>query len=270
MACGIFRADIDVALGRADREARDGHALDQQEGVTFHDHAVGEGAAVALVGVADDVFAAGRRVGDGLPLDAGRKACAAAAAQAGLRDFFQCAGDAQTPRTLEAAPAAMSAIVGERQRIGDAAAGEGDACLALEEGSPQADRRIADGRRSADRRPRTGPARLRVSPARRRCGRPAFQPRSSARARTGRASRYARSRHRGCGAWPRRGSPPRPCRRRRRRPRHRVGTKMRRVIGRPAARSRRSTAASAAPSVRHPAGPRARRRRGPGNRSARR
>ena len=53
---GIFGADIDVALGRADGDAGDRHALDQHEGIAFHDHAVGEGAGIALVGVADDVF----------------------------------------------------------------------------------------------------------------------------------------------------------------------------------------------------------------------
>ena len=52
----IFRADVDVALGRADREAGDRHALDQHERIAFHQHAVGEGAGIALVGVADDVF----------------------------------------------------------------------------------------------------------------------------------------------------------------------------------------------------------------------
>ena len=61
MACGIFGADVDVALGRADGDAGDDHALDQDEGIAFHDHAVGEGAAVALVGVADDVFLRARR-----------------------------------------------------------------------------------------------------------------------------------------------------------------------------------------------------------------
>ena len=52
----IFGADVDVALGRADRDAGDRHALDQHERIALHDHAVGEGAAVALVGVADDVL----------------------------------------------------------------------------------------------------------------------------------------------------------------------------------------------------------------------
>ena len=58
----IFRADIDEALGGADGDARDRHALDQHEGIALHDHAVGEGAAVALVGIADDVFAVGAGV----------------------------------------------------------------------------------------------------------------------------------------------------------------------------------------------------------------
>ena len=61
----IFRADIDVALGGADRDAGDGHAFDQHEGIAFHDHAVGEGAAVAFVGVADDVFLSAPAFGDG-------------------------------------------------------------------------------------------------------------------------------------------------------------------------------------------------------------
>ena len=53
----IFRADIDEALGRADRDSGNRHAFDQDEGITLHDHAIGEGAAVAFVGIADDVFA---------------------------------------------------------------------------------------------------------------------------------------------------------------------------------------------------------------------
>ena len=80
----IFRADVDETLGRAGGDAGDRHALDQDEGIAFHDHAVGEGAAVALVGVADDVFALRSRIEHGLPLDAGREAGAAASAQAGF------------------------------------------------------------------------------------------------------------------------------------------------------------------------------------------
>ena len=55
----IFGAEIDEALRRADGEAGDRHPFDQHEGIALHDHAVGKGAAVALVGVADDVFLVG-------------------------------------------------------------------------------------------------------------------------------------------------------------------------------------------------------------------
>jgi hypothetical protein len=41
---GIFGADIDVAVSGADGDACNGHALDEDEGIAFHDHAVGEGA----------------------------------------------------------------------------------------------------------------------------------------------------------------------------------------------------------------------------------
>ena len=88
----IFGADVDEALGRADRDAGDGHAFDQDERIAFHDHAVGEGAAVAFVGIADDVFPVGFGVRDGLPLDAGREAGAAASAQSRLGDLLDNSG----------------------------------------------------------------------------------------------------------------------------------------------------------------------------------
>ena len=83
---GIFGADIDEALRRAGRDAGDGHAFDQREGIAFHQHAVGEGAAVAFIGIAADIFLIGLGVVHRLPFDAGREAGAAAAAQAGLGD----------------------------------------------------------------------------------------------------------------------------------------------------------------------------------------
>jgi hypothetical protein len=52
----ILGADVDVALRGADREAGDRHAFEQAEGIALHQHAVGEGARIALVGIADDVF----------------------------------------------------------------------------------------------------------------------------------------------------------------------------------------------------------------------
>ena len=85
MSVRIFRAQIDVAPRRPDSERGDRHALDQQERVALHQHTVGESAAVALVGVADDVFLIRAGIVDRLPFDAGRKAGAAAAAQSRFR-----------------------------------------------------------------------------------------------------------------------------------------------------------------------------------------
>src|SRR5262245_56447909 len=62
----IFRTAVDVALGRADADAADRHALDQGERIALHDHPVGKSAAVAFVGIADDIFAIGRGVGGSL------------------------------------------------------------------------------------------------------------------------------------------------------------------------------------------------------------
>jgi hypothetical protein len=79
----VLGTDIDEALGGADGKARDDHALDQGEGIALHEHPVSEGAAVALIRVADDVLLRGLGMKDGVPLDAGGKAGAAAPAQAG-------------------------------------------------------------------------------------------------------------------------------------------------------------------------------------------
>ena len=102
----------------------DRHALDQGEGIAFHDHAVGERAGVALVGIADDVFL--RRLGGhhGLPLDARREARAAAAPKAGIGDRLDDGGRGHLERLAQALQTAMRFVVLERQRIGDAAAGK--------------------------------------------------------------------------------------------------------------------------------------------------
>jgi hypothetical protein len=130
----IFRADVDVALGGADRDAGDRHTLDHHERIAFHQHAVGEGAAVALVGVAADVLLAAPGLGHGAPFGAGRKTGAAAPAQARLDDVVDDRVRAQLQRALEAAIAAVSAIVVDRTRIDDAAASEGQPCLPLQPG----------------------------------------------------------------------------------------------------------------------------------------
>ena len=83
----IFRTDIDVALGGAARDAGNRHALDQHEGIALHHHAVGEGATVAFIGIAADIFLVGLRVVNGFPLDARGEASTAAAAKSGGGDF---------------------------------------------------------------------------------------------------------------------------------------------------------------------------------------
>src|SRR5690606_30477459 len=52
----ILRAQIDIALRRPDGYARDRHALDEQEGIAFHQHAICESPRIAFVGVAGDVL----------------------------------------------------------------------------------------------------------------------------------------------------------------------------------------------------------------------
>ena len=97
----IFRAGVDVTLGRADREGGDRHALDQAERVALQQHAVGVGAGVALIGVADDVFLRSPSArGDGLPLDAGGEPGAAATAQAGRENGFDRRGRSDRPRAF--------------------------------------------------------------------------------------------------------------------------------------------------------------------------
>src|SRR5487761_269431 len=91
----IFRADVDEAFGRADRDTGDGHTFDQHEGIALHDHAVGEGAGIALVGVADDVFLRRSGLRRGAPLDSGREPRSAAPAQARANDLFDGLGRTQ-------------------------------------------------------------------------------------------------------------------------------------------------------------------------------
>ena len=74
-------ADVDVGGLRRDRVAADQAPLDQQVRVALHQQVILERARLALVGVADDVLRLRRFLVDELPLEAGREAGAAAAAQ---------------------------------------------------------------------------------------------------------------------------------------------------------------------------------------------
>ena len=88
----ILGPDVDVAFRCADGVGRDRHALDEQERIAFHQHPVGEGPAVTFVGVAADELQFVGAVEHRLPLDAGREARTAPAAQAGIRDLSDDVG----------------------------------------------------------------------------------------------------------------------------------------------------------------------------------
>ena len=125
----IFRADVDEALGRADRETGDRHALDQTKGspsMSMRSANVPLSPSSALQTM---YFCSPRRIVHRLPLDAGREAGAAAAAQAGLRHFFDDLGRRHRQRLRQPLVAAERAVVLERHRIDEAAARERQARL---------------------------------------------------------------------------------------------------------------------------------------------
>ena len=131
---GVFAADVDIALPRSDRVGGNRHALDQLERIAFHQHPVGKGAAIAFVGVADHVFAGAGSIRNGLPLDARREACAAAAAQARCGDFGQHFGCRHRAGAGQAGPAGGRDIVAQTGRAGAPGAGEGQPLLPGDEG----------------------------------------------------------------------------------------------------------------------------------------
>src|SRR5579863_2964314 len=56
----IFSAQVDITLPRAGDETSNRHALENGEGIAFHEDAVFEGARLGFVGIADDVVRASR------------------------------------------------------------------------------------------------------------------------------------------------------------------------------------------------------------------
>ena len=186
----IFGADVDVALGGADRDAGDRHALDQQKGspsISMRSAKVPLSPSSAL-----QTMYFGRAAGlrHGPPFDAGREAGAAAAAQARLDHLGDDRFRTERQRALEALVAAMRAVILERARVDHAAAREGQAGLAL------ASQGISSGRRAAADAAR--PQAIASSSDRDVLGchrtvgdasAPASRPRPSARANRGRASR---------------------------------------------------------------------------------
>ena len=120
----IFGAAVDEALGGIDCQPGDRHALDQAERIALHQHAVGEGAAVALVGIADDVALLRRSQANGVPLDPGGEPGATPAAQSGQLHHVDDRRAVHGQRPVEPGIAAMGPVVGHAQRIDHAAAAE--------------------------------------------------------------------------------------------------------------------------------------------------
>ncbi len=90
----VLRAAVDIALIGVDREGRDGHALQDPEGVALENAAIHERARVTLVGVADDVLLVTGGLGHGGPLETGGEAGAATTAQAARGDLVADLGRA--------------------------------------------------------------------------------------------------------------------------------------------------------------------------------
>ena len=112
----------------------DRHALDDEERIPLHQHPVGEGPAVALVGVADDVLLVGLGpataphlipVGNPAPPRPRRPEATISSTTA---------SGSSVERARQPLETAVRAIVVERQRVGDAAAREDETLLAREEG----------------------------------------------------------------------------------------------------------------------------------------
>src|ERR1700728_3860271 len=88
----IFRADIDVAFGRADGVGRDGHAFNDALRIALEHAAIHERAGIALVAIADDIFLGAFDFGDVVPLEAGWITAASTAAETAFGDLLDHRG----------------------------------------------------------------------------------------------------------------------------------------------------------------------------------
>ena len=129
----IFGSDVQIAMAGAHAQPANRHALDQQERITLHDHPIGKGAAVAFIGVADDIFPLARCIGDGFPFDAGRKPGTATAAQPRRLDRIDPRLCPQRAGPGQADTAAVRDIIVKAGRIDNAAARKGHPLLPGEE-----------------------------------------------------------------------------------------------------------------------------------------
>ena len=129
----ILGADIDEPLAGAGREAGDDHAFDERERIALHQHPVGESAAVALVGIAADVFLPWRLIGHGFPFDGRRKRCPTPATQPRNLDLRNDGFARHRQRPPQPGKPAEPLIGREIHGILQPDAGKGQPVLAAEE-----------------------------------------------------------------------------------------------------------------------------------------
>jgi len=144
----IFLPTIDETLARAHGETGNGHALNHRVRIAFQNGPVHERAGVTFVGVADDILHVAGGFAAQLPLEAGGKAAAAAAAQPGFLDF---ADDFLRRPGAENAGQGAVAVAGDVFldffRIDPPAIAQGDAHLLGGEGEIAERRERLDGLR---------------------------------------------------------------------------------------------------------------------------
>ena len=128
----IFRADVNVALRSADREAGDRHGLEDGVGIALERGAVHVGAGVALVGVTDHVLLALGLLHGELPLHTGGEARAAATAETRLEHLIDdLLGRHLEENLLESLVTVAGDVVLDLLGIDDAAVSQNDAVLLL-------------------------------------------------------------------------------------------------------------------------------------------
>ena len=128
----IFSTNINVALRSADREAGDGHGLEDGVGIAFERGAVHVSAGVALVGVTDHVLLALRLLHSELPLHTGGEARAAATAETRLKHLIDdLLGRHLKENLLESLVTVAGDIILDLLGINDAAVSQNDTVLLL-------------------------------------------------------------------------------------------------------------------------------------------
>ena len=115
----VFGADIDEAVSRAHGMAGDGQPLQERERVALHEHPVGEGARVALVGVGADEPPVRRCRRNSAPLEARREARAATPPQPRGHDLLDHLIGGQGQRPGKPAPSAQARVVVFGGRVHD-------------------------------------------------------------------------------------------------------------------------------------------------------